>query len=256
LGKLLLRAHDSRFKTPEKLDSTTTRYSPNQRTFTRASIRPCSQTPFTGGNKFKKLGFIEYNGGLKVNHSLSTPSRVSSADHAGGAQARHQPEPGTHELHRRHQREREKGRPERQLAKRGACHRIGRDARRIIVRRAGNQARAEVREEPSERVPLWPRYGVNSGLRHRSNRQRRMDGRKRSCPTPTQHRVRQSRDDVCAFENIRISSLRIIVRASTVCVADRESESDHGRRSSSPARARSAPLTSSSSWPISWPRQS
>ena len=78
------------------------------------------------------------------------PARIAPPDHAGETEASDNAEPGAHQLHGGHERERHDRRPQRQVAEAGAGHRVGRNARRVVVRRAGDQAGSQFREEMPE----------------------------------------------------------------------------------------------------------
>ena len=97
------------------------------------------------------------------------PSRISPTDDAGEPQTGHQSEPCAHELNSGHERERKQSRPQRQITKRGSSDRVGRDARGVVIRGAGDEARAKIGEEASKRG--WLEWAGRVGMRgHRATR--------------------------------------------------------------------------------------
>ena len=81
-------------------------------------------------------------------------ARVVMSQHTGQASACHHAYFRANELNRRHQRKRDKRRPERRVAKLRSRRRVGADAGWIVVRGAGNQTGSENFEEPLERIGL------------------------------------------------------------------------------------------------------
>ena len=91
------------------------------------------------------------------------PPRILQSDRAPEPASRHHSEPRTHQLHRRHQRERNQGSPQEGISENRARYRVGRDSRRVVVRRARNQPRPEVGEEPRHHSKLFrPIRGVGA----------------------------------------------------------------------------------------------
>jgi hypothetical protein len=72
------------------------------------------------------------------------------ANDTGQAATGNHAQPGAHDLHCRHHRKRKQSGPQRSEAKGSAGNRVRRDARRVIIGRAGDEARSEVREEAAE----------------------------------------------------------------------------------------------------------
>ena len=79
-------------------------------------------------------------------------TRIVPANRAGEATTGHEADPRADELHGRHQRKRGRRRPEHPEAERGAGHGVGRDAARIVVRRAGDEPGPEEPEVADEGI--------------------------------------------------------------------------------------------------------
>src|ERR1019366_6634094 len=100
-------------------------------------------------------GFASYRAATVRERSAHKPSPASSVKPQTGAATGHHPQPRTHQLHGRHQRKRDESGPEEGISENRACHGVGRDSRRIVVRRSGNQPRSQIgKKPPQESAPL------------------------------------------------------------------------------------------------------
>src|SRR5437773_5787009 len=124
------------------------------------SIFADSPMPARSAAMLKTLGEEQKARGVEERARVMVPQRACQAT------AGHEADPRADELDRGHQREgRERG-PEHAVAERGAGHRVRRDPARIVVRRAGHEARAEQPEVADERVVA---VGISLlGLDHRN----------------------------------------------------------------------------------------
>jgi hypothetical protein len=75
---------------------------------------------------------------------MQQPARVVLPQISGDAFAGHSADACADLLDHDHQRIREQQRPSQLIAETCCCLRVGRDATRIIIRRSGNQARAQL----------------------------------------------------------------------------------------------------------------